>query len=84
MHAVLPPGPSVGLMAFSAAFKDESVKSRPEVAEWLKSRLDERFPGRSVAGLDIVWRSATYHAADAAAVEYRPLYTIGFEFGSLQ
>jgi hypothetical protein len=80
--SVLAPGPSVRLMAFSAAFKDESLASNPEVVAWLRSRLVQQFPTETVAGLEIVWRSATYPAANRTSIEYVPLYTIYVDFGN--
>lgn len=79
--SVLPPGPSVRLMAFSAAFKDESFKSNPEAVSWLQSRIASQFPDESVAGLEIMWKSATYKAANESAIEYVPLDTIDVDFG---
>lgn len=80
METILPPGPSVRLMAFSAAFKDDSLKSDPEVIAWLESRVAEQYPDRAIVGLDIVWRSATYRAASAESIDYAPMYTIHIDF----
>lgn len=80
METILPPGPSVRLMAFSAAFEDDSLKSDPAVIAWLESRVAERYPGRAIVGLDIVWRSATYGAASAESIDYAPMYTIHLDF----
>jgi hypothetical protein len=82
--SVLPPGPSVRLMAFSAAFKDASLKSDPDVVAWLQSRIAGQFPNENVAGLEIIWQSATYKAANRASIEYVPLYTIDFDFGAFE
>lgn len=82
METVLPAGPSVRLMAFTAAFGDETVNANPAVITWLRSRLAQRFPHQSIAGLDIVWRKATYHAANSAATEYAPDYTIHVDLGT--
>lgn len=80
MEIILPPGPSVRLMAFSAAFKDDNLKSDPAVVAWLESRVAERFPDDDVVGLDIVWRSATYRAASLSSIDYVPMYTIHIDF----
>ena len=80
MGSILPPGPSVRLMAFSAAFKDDTLRSDPEVVAWLESRVAEQFPDDAVVGLDIVWRSATYRAASASSIDYLPMYTIHIDF----
>jgi len=80
METILPPGPSVRLMAFSAAFKDDTLKSDPGVVAWLESRVAEQFPDEEVAGLDIVWRSATYRAANTSSIDYVPMYTIHIDF----
>lgn len=77
---VLPPGPSVRLIAFTTAYKNEGFASNPEAVAWLKSRVAERFPGRAVSGLDIVWRKATYKAADESAIVYEPSSTIHVDF----
>jgi hypothetical protein len=84
METVLPPGPSVRLIAFSAAFTDGSFASNPDARAWLRSRIDQRFPGQPVSGLDIVWRTATYPAADASSVEYGPSKTVHVDLGSGQ
>lgn len=82
MEAILPPGPSVRLMAFSAAFKDDTLKSDPEIVAWLESRVAEQYPDQAVAGLDIVWRSATYRSASPSSIDYVPMYTIHVDFGA--
>jgi hypothetical protein len=84
MEIVLPPGPSVRLIAFSTAFTDGSFASNPDARAWLRSRIDQRFPGQSVSGLDIVWRTATYPAADASSVLYGPAKTVHVDLGSDQ
>lgn len=84
MDIVLPAGPSVRLIAFATAFTDGSFASNPDARAWLRSRIDQRFPGRSVSGLDIDWRTATYPAADASSVEYGPPRTIHVDLGSGQ
>lgn len=81
IEEILPQGTSVSLMAFTAAFKDDSVKDRPEAIEWLHSRAQKLFANQEISGLDIAWRSAIYGAADPAAVSYQPLHTIGVDFG---
>ncbi|WP_286149479.1 hypothetical protein [Mycobacterium sp. IS-1496] len=81
-EAVLPPGPSVRLIAFTSAYKTDSFTSDPEAVAWLKTRITERFPGQAVSGLDIVWRKATYKAADESATEYEPARTIHVDFGN--
>jgi hypothetical protein len=82
LETVLPPGPSVRLIAFSTAFKDKDFTSNPDAVTYLKQRIAERFPDDAVAGLDIVWRKATYRAADRSSIEYEPSYTIHVDFGS--
>lgn len=82
LGSVLPAGPSVRLMVFTAAFADESVATNPDAVTWLRSRTAELFPDDPPTALDIVWSTATYRAADASAVEYRPLRTIHVDFGS--
>ncbi|BBZ60120.1 hypothetical protein [Mycolicibacterium monacense] len=81
-ETVLPPGPSVRLIAFTTAYKNDGFTSDPEAVAWLKSRIAERFPGEAVSGLDIVWRKATYKAADESAIEYEPSHTIHVNFGT--
>lgn len=80
MEAILPPGPSVRLMAFSAAFKNDILTSDPAVVIWLKSQVVKQFPDERVAGLNIVWRSATYRDAGASSIDYVPMYTIHIDF----
>lgn len=82
LDTVLPPGPSVRLIAFTTAYKNESFTSDPEAVAWLKSRIGDRFPGEAVSGLDIVWRKATYKAADESAIEYEPSFTVHVDFGN--
>jgi hypothetical protein len=80
--AILPPGPSVRLLAFTDAFKDDSkVAADPAAVAWLQRRVEQRFPTEPVTGLDIVWREATYEAASKASVKYAPLYTVHVDFG---
>jgi hypothetical protein len=80
--AILPPGPSVRLLAFTDAFKDDSkVAANPNAVAWLQRRVEQRFPTEAVTGLDIVWREATYEAASKASVKYAPLYTVHVDFG---
>lgn len=82
-ETILPPGPSVRLLAFTNAFKDDQkIASNPEVVTWLRSRIAQRFPDAAITGLDIIWRSATYQAASASAVRYAPLYTVHVDFGN--
>lgn len=78
--SVLPPGPSVRLIAFSTAFKDDHLTSRPNVVDWLRSRVARQFPGEAVTGLDIEWRTARYLGADASKTEYQPSHTIHLDF----
>jgi hypothetical protein len=80
LETVLPPGPSVRLLAFTTAFEDPNLKSKPAVVSWLRSKIAQRFPNAPATGLDVVWRKATYDAANAAAVQYAPLYTIHVDF----
>jgi hypothetical protein len=82
IRSILPPGPSVSLLAFSAAFADPTVKSDPETIAWLQSRTERLFPHEDVVGFDILWRSTTYKAADESAVVHVPLYTINVDFGA--
>jgi hypothetical protein len=82
LDRLLPAGPSVRLMVFTAAFADNSVATNPDAVAWLRSRTAQLFPDDPPVGLDIVWRTATYHSADASAVEYRPLRTIHVEFAN--
>ncbi|MCV7207772.1 hypothetical protein [Mycolicibacterium canariasense] len=82
LDSLLPAGPSVRLMVFTAAFSDGSVATDPDAVAWLRSRTAQLFPGYQPTGLDIVWRTATYRAADASAVEYQPLRTIHIDFGN--
>jgi len=81
VRSILPPGPSVSLMAFSSAFSDPGVRADPETVAWLKTRAERLFPGQDVTGFDILWRSTTYRAADESALEHVPLYTINIDFG---
>ena len=81
-QAILPSGPSVRLLAFTDAFKDDSkVAANPGAVAWLQGRVSQRFPTETVTGLDIVWRSATYESASRASVKYVPLYTVHVVFG---
>ena len=81
-EAILPPGPSVRLLAFTNAFKDDTkVAAHPESVAWLQRRVSQRFPTEAVTALDIVWRSATYEGASKALVKYMPLYTVHVDFG---
>lgn len=84
VQAVLPPGPSVNLIAFSAGFKDGSFTSNPAAVAWLKSRVTRLFPHDVVSGLDIVWRKARYESAEPPVVEYEPTSTIHVDFGNPQ
>jgi hypothetical protein len=79
---ILPPGPSVQLMVFTAAFEDGRVASNPAAVAWLGSRIADLFPGEGVSGLDIVWRRATYHGADASSTTYTPGSTIHIDLGN--
>ncbi len=81
---ILPPGPSVSLMAFSSAFSDDDVKANPETVAFLKARTERLFPGQALAGLDIVWRSTIYRAPDESDLEHVELYTINVDFGDAQ
>jgi hypothetical protein len=81
IRSILPPGPSVSLLAFSAAFADPTVKSDPDTIAWLQSRTERLFPDEDVVGFHILWRSTTYKAADESSVEHVPLYTINVDFG---
>ncbi len=82
LDSLLPAGPSVRLMVFTAAFSDDSVATVPDAIAWLRARTARLFPGDQPTGVDIVWRTATYRAADASAVEYQPLRTIDVDFGN--
>jgi hypothetical protein len=84
LGTILPPGPSVRLMAFTAAFKDGTINSNPEALTWLQSQIAERFPNESIAGLDIVWRKATYLKANASATQYMPMYTVHINFENVK
>jgi hypothetical protein len=82
LDTILPPGPSVRLMVFTAAFTDQSIAANPDAIAWLRSKVDGQFPGRSVSGLDIVWRAATYRRADPASTTYTPQNTIHLDLGT--
>ncbi|WP_071288958.1 hypothetical protein [Mycolicibacterium llatzerense] len=82
IETILPPGPSVPFIAFSTAYGDDTFSANPEAVAWLRSKVVERFPGHAVAGLDFVWRTATYKTVDANATEYAPLRTVSIDFGN--
>ncbi len=82
LDSLLPAGPSVRLMVFTAAFSDGRVTTDPGAVAWLRSRTARLFPDHRPTGLDIIWRTATYRAADASAVEYQPLRTIHIDLGN--
>lgn len=82
IETILPPGPSVPFIAFSTAYGDDAFGTNPEAVAWLRSKVMERFPGQAVAGLDFVWRTATYRAADADTTEFAPLRTVSIDFGN--
>ncbi|WP_029105627.1 hypothetical protein [Mycobacterium sp. 360MFTsu5.1] len=82
IETILPPGPSVPLIAFSTAYDNDTFGSDPGAIAWLRSKITARFPGREVVGLDIVWRTAIYEAAEPSRVEYAPLRTVSIDFGN--
>jgi hypothetical protein len=84
IRKLLPPGPSVSLMAFSSAFKNDDFTSNPEAVAWLKSRVTKQFPGEAITALDIVWRKATYRSTQKSSIEYEPTSTIHVDFGHSQ
>lgn len=84
IEAILPPGPSVPFIAFSTAYDNDAFKVNPEAVAWLRSKVMARFPGREVVGLDIVWRKATYKAANISMTEYAPLRTVSVDFGNVK
>jgi hypothetical protein len=80
VRGILPPGPSVSLMAFSSAFSDSGVEANPETVAWLRHRTERLFPKQDVDGLDIVWRSTTYRTPHESELQHVPLYTISIDF----
>lgn len=82
IDTILPPGPSVPFIAFSTAYDNDAFKENPAAVAWLRSKIMKRFPGQDVVGLEIVWRTATYPAAEPSATEYAPLRTVRIDFGN--
>ncbi|MGJ6124594.1 hypothetical protein QN239_18680 [Mycolicibacterium sp. Y3] len=78
---LMPPGPKVRLMVVFSAFEDDSVRKDPNAVNWFRSRIAELFPGEPAVGADILWRKATYKAADPSKTEYQPLHTTRIVFG---
>ena len=82
IETILPPGPSVPFIAFSTAYDNDAFRSNPEAVAWLRSKIMERFPDQPVAGLDIVWRTATYRPDKTSGTDYAPLRTVSIDFGN--
>jgi len=84
IDTILPPGPSVPFIAFSTAYDNDAFRTNPEAVAWLRSKIMQRFPGQAVAGLDIVWQTATYPSASSSTTEYAPLRTVSIDFGNVK
>lgn len=82
VETLLPPGPQVRLMTLFSAFDDRAGTMNPEAVDWLRSRITDLFPDGDAVEADIVWRKATYRAADPSHTEYAPMHTTRISLGS--
>jgi hypothetical protein len=83
-ESLLPPGPTAPSNVFERAFEDDGLLSDPDTVAWLKSRISSQFPGQTPAGVDIVWRRATYSIGNEGQTNYSPVNTIHVDFDGKQ
>lgn len=81
LTTLMPPGPPVRLAVVYAAFEHDPVRTDPEAVKWLQTRVDQLFPDDPPVGVDVVWRTATYPAADESRTHYEPLRMTHIAFG---
>ncbi|MBI3227376.1 MAG: hypothetical protein HYZ39_20215 [Mycolicibacterium cosmeticum] len=81
LTTLMPPGPPVRLAVIYAAFEHDPVRTNPDAVKWLHARVDQLFPHDPPVEVDVVWRTATYPAADESRTRYEPLRTTHIAFG---
>lgn len=81
LETLMPQGPPVRLAVMYAAFDHDPVRTNPEAVTWLQTRVDQLFPLDPPVGVDILWRTATYPAADESRTRYEPMRMTHIAFG---
>jgi hypothetical protein len=74
--SVLPGSPLDPLPIFKNAFPFNDFHVEPDTLAWLKAILAARYPGRTVSGVDVIWRKVILRPDETKPPTYDTVRTV--------